>query len=303
MALTRDVRNAAKEKWRAIQRNGAPKRLNITFPCTETDIHTFSLIEGDLFFFNHKMSDLKALAVMDKLQHPRVSDSTACGCVKIMRFFMDRLSSYDVGYGFFNSTSVRDSMMFPANKRNCRKEFQAVFPAPIPAEQVIKNKFCDLMTKTFLKDITYRRPTHEVFRRDGKGGGDYVQEAVPFKLTVSVGAEPAIEGYLKENKQRNVPDEPTINVTLPLSYYSRVFTKGLAVVDGNIILARLYDFDNGSFLALVGKQTYGYKITKEYAVVHPERNHISYIGEEKAKEILVNGKTPRSRRTKKELGK
>ena len=302
MALTRDQRNMAREKWCALQRNRAPKRLNITFPCTETDIHTFSIIEGDLFFFNHKMDELKALVMLDKLQHNEISKSEACGCVKMMRFFMDKVSTYDVGYGFFSSNALRDSLRFPAMKRQIRKEFQAVFPSPLPTEQVIKNKFCSMMAEVFLKGIKYRQPTHETYKVDrATGTGSYVDEPVPFNLTVTVDKEPAIEGYLRESKKDVAV--PVINVTLPLNYYSRVFTKGLAVIDGNIILARLFDFENNSFLALVGKQTYGYRITKEYAVVHPERNHISYISEEKAKEILVNGKTPRSRRTKKELGK
>ena len=302
MALTHDQRITAKARWRAIQSNSAPKRLNVTFPCTETDIHTFSIIEGDLFFFNHKMEDLKALAMLDKLQHSDITKSGACGCVKIMRFFMDKLSTYDVGYGFFNSNSVRDALAFPAMKRQIRKEFQAIFPSPLPPEQVIKNKFCSMMAEVFLKGIKYRQPTHETYKVDrATGTGSYVNEPVPFNLTVTVDKEPAIEGYLRESKKDAAV--PVINVTLPLNYYSRVFTKGLAVIDGNIILARLFDFENNSFLALVGKQTYGYRITKEYAVVHSERNHISYISEEKAKEILVNGKTPRSRRTKKELGK
>ena len=302
MALTRDQRITAREKWRAIRRNSPPKRLNITFPCTETDIHTFSIIEGDLFFFNHKMEDLKALVMLDKLQHNEISKSEACGCVKMLRFFMDKVSTYDVGYGFFSSNSLRDSLGFPAMKRQVRRDFQAVFPSPLPPEQVIKNKFCSMMTEVFLKGIKYRQPTAETYKVDKTTGfGSYVNEAVPFNLTVTVDKEPTIEGYLRESKKEK--DVPVINVTLPLNYYSRVFTKGLAVINGNIILARLFDFENNSFLALVGKQTYGYRITKEYAVVHPERNHISYISEEKAKEILVNGKTPRSRRTKKELGK
>jgi hypothetical protein len=92
-------------------------------------------------------------------------------------------------------------------------------------------------------------------------------------------------------------------VTLPLTYYSQLLNKGLAVVAGNIILEKLFDFNNGSFMGLVGAQTYGYKIVAEHAIIHPERNHISFITEEKAREIILLGKTPRSRRTKKELGK
>ena len=141
MALTHDQRITAKARWRAIQSNSAPKRLNVTFPCTETDIHTFSIIEGDLFFFNHKMEDLKALAMLDKLQHTDITKSGACGCVKMLRFFMDKLSTYDVGYGFFNSHAVRDALAFPAVKRQTRKEFQAIFPSHLAPEQVIKNKF------------------------------------------------------------------------------------------------------------------------------------------------------------------
>lgn len=302
MALSQEQRRFARERWRSAAAPSFGPRVNVTFPCSDQDIHTFSFIKGDVFFHNHKMTDLKAMAVLDKLVTPNLTGSNACGCVKMYRFITEKLNTSEVGYGFFGATAIRDIMCRMSEKRTKRKEFQKIFPEPVPADQLIKNKFCALMTKTFSERLKYRSPEITVYDRDPNL--DVVKPS-PLKIQVLIGKEPNINGFLEEVSKRgkSMDDKACVDITLPLNYYSQVYTKGLAVVDGVAILAYLYDFGNGSFLGLVGKQTYGYKITKEFAVVHPERKHISYIGEEKAREILTKGKIPRSRRTKKELGK
>lgn len=289
-----ELRRERVRKWRALERLKKPLRHNITFPCTETDIHTVSIINGDLFFFNHKLSDIKSLAMLDKLQFNKISQSEACGCVKLMRYFMEHASIYEIGYNVF-PVSVQDRISFATVKRETRKEYISLIPPPDSSEEKIKNNFCKMVKKYFTDNVSYRKTFREVWN-----GAGHKQVEEPLTITVTVG-EPNIEGLLVKHKRSN--NEAHVNVTLPLTYFSKIFKKGLSVIDGRIILDNLYDFENNSFLALVGKQTYGYRITKEYAIVHPSRNHISYISEEKAREILIKGKTPRSRRTKKELGK
>lgn len=289
-----ELRRERVRKWRALERLKKPLRHNITFPCTETDIHTVSIINGDLFFFNHKLSDIKSLAMLDKLQFNKISQSEACGCVKLMRYFMEHAPIYEIGYKVF-PVSVQDRISFATAKREIRKEYISLIPPPDSSEEKIKNNFCKMVKKYFTDNVSYRKTFREVWN-----GAGHKQVEEPLTITVTVG-EPNIEGLLVKHKRSN--NEAHVNVTLPLTYFSKIFKKGLSVIDGRIILDNLYDFENNSFLALVGKQTYGYRITKEYAIVHPSRNHISYISEEKAREILIKGKTPRSRRTKKELGK
>ena len=294
MALSLDDRRTAKARYKSILslREYRETRLNITFPCTDTDIHTFSVIKGDLFFFNHDMKHLKALAVMDKLQHSSFGQSEACGCVKVMRMFMDKVPAQEIPYNLFSS-AMKDRLAYPQETRSAKEEFKKLFPPGIPPSELIARKFCGLVTDTIRKGVTYREPSRDQY-------GDEVK--TPLVINVSIG-EVGINGYLKAADGRNGHDKAVLDVVLPFSYYGKVYNKGLSIIDGNLVLAKLYEFNEDSFLGLVGKQTYGYKVVAEHAVIHPKRNHISWISEEKAREILVKGKTPRSRRTKEEMNK
>lgn len=275
--------------------------VNITFPCTSRNIHTLSFYKGDIFFHNHNVKELKALAVMDKLNQPTLGDSLACGCVRYMRFLMDKENVNDVGYGFFHSQAIRELFNYLQNVRKSRKEYLETFPKVIPAAEAIEKKFCDMASKVFYAKATYRTPKRERWN-ETRGCTETISSA--FNLTVKVGKEPSISGFLEEaDKSKHTDDTAVINVVLPMSYYSTVLKDNLAVVGGEIVLAKLFDFNNGSFMGLVGKQTYGYKIEATHAILHPERDHVSYITEDKAREIILLGRTPRSRRTKKELGK
>lgn len=279
------------------------KVVNVTFPCSPRNIHTFSFYKGDIFFHNHDIKELKALAVMDKLNTPDLSSSNACGCVKFMRFIMDKENISSVGYGFFHSQAIRDLFSYINAVNTARKTYNESFPQPTPAKEAIENKFKAMALKVFTDKVTYRQPTVKIWSHTY--GGEYVESKVPLDIRINVKPKAAITGWLKEDdsKKSDEPDKAIVEVTLPLTYYSQLLNKGLAVVAGNIILEKLFDFNNGSFMGLVGAQTYGYKIVAEHAIIHPERNHISFITEEKAREIILLGKTPRSRRTKKELGK
>lgn len=279
-----------------------PARLNITFPCTQEDIHTVSFIKGDLFFFNHDMRELKATAVLDRLATPKLSESTNCGCVKLFRFVMDSRKQSEVTYSFF-PPSVRDSMEFMERRAANRVAYRRCFVEEPPAAKAVENKFLAMLHKTYQEKLEYRKPTKEGWSNEQNREIDI---PIPLSIGVKLG-EPDITGFLVEGEKRRFHDKKddvaNVVITVNLKHFGSLYNKGLAVVDGCAVLARLYDFPNNSFLALVGKQTYGYKITKEYAIIHPERNHISWVAEEKAHKILTEGKVPRSRRTKKELGK
>jgi hypothetical protein len=300
MGLTN--RREAVQKIQGLRAYKRKKRINITLPCTPDNIHTISFINGDIYFFNHNLHEMKATAVLDKLAHNKLLNSQACSCVKILRFITESKNISEVSYGFFPS-SVRDALMFVGEVKERRATYRKLFTEEIPSSKAVELKFVSMLKKHFEEKLQYRKPT--------KKGYDPItgnEKDIPIPLTIDVAlGEPDIAGYLKEGEKRRFhereEDKAIVNITVPLKHFGSLYNKGMAVVDGCAILARMYDFNSTSFLALVGKQTYGYKITKEYAIVHPERNHLSWISEEKAREILTQGKIPRSRRTKKELGK
>jgi hypothetical protein len=307
------------------------KVRRIALECGD-DIHIVSIhVDGDVVFHSHDMEELKASLIMDRLRHMNYMDSEMeSGCALLYRHLQERAWSLSGGY-YASAANMDDSLKRVI--RDCfttRWQLRREMKTSIQNEEIgegrwkyfggKKDKDCGTIGGTLAERMTNRfGPVVEeviakangyrqkMVKAAGRGSSNMKREVLEGSQEIKVvfvenenQTGVSVVDHDKAERPSDRREKVTLTFSFPTKWYTEIFKKGLAVIDGVVVFSVFKRFDNGLLVAKVGKQAYGFSIEESYALVDPVRQKTSFISEDRAHE-LAGGAIPRKRRTKAEM--
>lgn len=321
--LNQDEKNARMSeimKWRDLRASnlGLTKPRKFHVECGDNaDGHMITVMPGGaIIWHDHTREDLVSKATMATLIEKDVSVwESDENCIVFYRFLTERKVpgysySSNRGLGIAETLShfLRDKLGAIFRRKNEWRKEQA-------EENCKKKTSIDALREVVTQELLASLPTKLAYRTlmedvwDGVTGDYRKQRIHPgYEIKIEMGGDPLIscEQDSKESgygrRKRLVKyGNPRLKLTLPAVWIPRVFKKGLAFCEGNLVLDIYKAYPNGTYFALVGKQGYGYSITSEYAIIDPTRDHVSFLPKNKGDALFETERVPRRRRTKAEL--
>jgi hypothetical protein len=269
---------------------------------------------GAVSFKDHDIKEVQAAVTMDKLAHTKLSDSSLYECAVVLRCLQDiphqqainSIWNYDERIGAVISyihgvlSGIGNSRKAIKQASNLTEEDTSSLESIL--KQALKDVKYSVVPNLKYRGVTNPRGYNYNTEYPVQGGIQYIVKVEKNPMTI-VHAEGSLYKEQKPKGSRHRPDTwAKFEATLNLMWYMRVFKKGIAVLDGMLVLDYVKTFPNHQLLLKIARQGYGFTINEVFAVYDPDRAHISWITDEEKLSLICDGdKIPRRRRTKKEM--
>lgn len=286
--------------------------------CDNDEFHAlFITPNGGVSFHNHIVKELHNCVTMDKLAHTELKDSALDGCALLLRGLKDipngqsypEAVRYNMGTSALFGKIAEVLVPIGANRNKLRE-----------ASNQKENGMLDTVTKQAKNDIkelaerlTYRTPKNTGWNKPhykdmnpgvpepNDAGISYELELVTNSLVPCSASSDLWKGKVQYRRDSK-PIWVRFKAQLNLVWYLKLFKKGLAVIDGMLVLEHTKTFPNGLLLLKVVRQGYGFTVNTVPAIFDPVRQKLSWVNnEEKATKLEDGDKVPRIRRTKAEM--
>lgn len=280
------------------------------------EFHTlFFTPNGGCSFHNHNSKELRNMVTMDKLANTTLSMSFLKGCALLLRGLIDipKGGNFPDTCNFDKDVSALFAKVQPILRDVGRARIKIRWASNLAEEnnstKLAKDEINSLATK-----LRYRVP-----KENGWDHPNNYQEANPgipppnkegisyeFKLITNsvVPCHASSEFWTGKRKwkRERTPQWVRFTAQLNLIWFMKVAKKGLAVIDGMLVLEHTKTFPNGLMLLKVVRQGYGFTVNTVPAIYDPIRKKLSWVNTESKAEALESGdKIPRKRRTKAEM--
>ena len=262
----------------------------------DSDVHCITVMPNrSVHFHNHKnRQEMIHLVTFDMLKNPEMEKSELCTCLKVFRGLRTKQVVSSNRYGIASVSLYANELIATCIDTGAARQSLKEQGNPVPWRQEVLGKYKQTITDALSKEIKY-------YGMGREGGYNFKMN---FSFCLSPSFMPSAMMELKKDREGWGYSARTLTLDIQVSpkWLINVWNKGRAVILQNLVLSIVKDYPNGTCLAMVGKQSHGFKIIPRLAIVDYNRQVISWVNDTNRKdELLDTERMPRLRRTKKEL--
>ena len=260
------------------------------------DVHCITVMPNrEVHFHNHNIKEMVHLVTFDILQNPDFLESKLDACLKVLRGLRTGITRVGSSWSRSDIEIYTDQLLSKNHiVAPARKEIKSL-NNPIPWRKEVLNTFKDNIKKVLHQELGY-------YGMD-EGRGNY-EFKLDFEFNLTNSFMPNAKMEIRKQDSNNWGSRSVLHLDITVSpqWLIKVWKRGKAVINECLVLNIVKEYPNGTSLCMVAKQSHGFKIIPRLAVVDFEKQVLSWVIDPNRKDELLEGdKTPRKRRTKKEI--